>query len=87
MNTERIAISLPGALVEQARKAVRKGRAQSVSAYVAAALEEKSKLDELEELLREMLAESGGPLSAREREAADAALGVSRRRTRKKRRR
>ena len=87
MNTEKIAISLPGALVEQARKAVRKGRAQSVSAYVAAALEEKSKLDELEELLREMLAESGGPLSAREREAADAALGVSRRRTRKKRRR
>jgi Arc/MetJ-type ribon-helix-helix transcriptional regulator len=87
MNTEKIAISLPGALVERARKAVRSGRAQSVSAYVAAALEEKSKLDELEELLREMLAESGGPLSAREREAADAALGVSRRRTRKKRRR
>ena len=87
MNTQKIAISLPGALVEQARKAVRKGRAQSVSAYVAAALAEKSKLDELDELLMEMLAESGGPLSANEREAADTALGVFTRRTRKKRRR
>jgi Arc/MetJ-type ribon-helix-helix transcriptional regulator len=85
MNTQKIAVSLPGTLVERARKAVKKGRAESVSAYVAAALEEKSKLDELHELLQEMLAETGGPLSAREREAADAALGVSRRRARKKR--
>ncbi len=77
MTTEKIAVSLPGALVEQARKAVRKGRATSVSAYVAAALEEKSKLEELEELLGEMLAGTGGPLTAREQETADAALGVS----------
>jgi Arc/MetJ-type ribon-helix-helix transcriptional regulator len=87
MNTQKIAISLPPELAERARNAVRKGRAPSVSAYVAAALEEKSKLDELEELLEEMLAETGGPLSAQEREAADAALGVSGRRTRKKARR
>ena len=87
MNTQKIAVSLPGALVERARKAVRKGRAESVSAYVAAALEEKSKLDELEELLQEMLAETGGPLSPRERQAADAALGVSIRHRRTKRRR
>lgn len=87
MNTRKIAVSLPGALVDRARNAVRKGRAPSVSAYVAAALEEKSKLEELEELMREMLAETGGPLSARERKAADAALGVSGRRPRKKRRR
>ncbi len=85
MNTQKIAISLPGVLVERAKKAVRKGRAPSVSAYVAAALEEKTKLDELEELLQEMLAETGGPLSSRERETADAALGVSVGRTRKKR--
>jgi hypothetical protein len=87
MNTQKIAISLPGALVVRARNAVREGRALSVSAYVAAALEEKSKLDELEELLQEMLAETGGPLSVRERKAADAALGVSGRRPRKKKRR
>ena len=87
MNTQKIAISLPGALVDRARSAVRKGRAASVSAYVAAALEEKSKLDELEELLQEMLAETGGPLSARERAEADAALGISGRGLRKKGRR
>jgi thiazole synthase ThiGH ThiG subunit len=47
---------------------VRKVRARS---------EEKSKLNELEEMLDEMLAETGGPLSARERKIADAALGRS----------
>jgi Arc/MetJ-type ribon-helix-helix transcriptional regulator len=86
MNSEKIAISLPEALAARARSAVRKGRARSVSAYVAAAIEEKAKLDELEDLLQEMLAETGGPLSAREREIADAALGV-RPQARKKRRR
>jgi Arc/MetJ-type ribon-helix-helix transcriptional regulator len=86
MNSEKIAVSLPQPLVERARNAVRKGRARSVSAYVAAALEEKTKLDELDELLQKMLAESGGPLSARERKAADEALGLRVRRTRKARR-
>jgi hypothetical protein len=47
-----------------------------VSAYVAAALEEKAKLDDLASLLDEMLAESGGPLTAAERRAADEALGI-----------
>ena len=74
--TEKIAISLPAALAERARRAVRKGRAASVSAYVAAALEEKAKLDDLASLLDEMLAESGGPLTAAERRAADQALGL-----------
>ncbi|OFW17895.1 MAG: hypothetical protein A3H97_15790, partial [Acidobacteria bacterium RIFCSPLOWO2_02_FULL_65_29] len=57
--------------------AVREGRAASVSAYVASALEEKAKLDELAALLDQMLAESGGPLTSAERRAADRALGVS----------
>jgi hypothetical protein len=38
-------------------------------------LEEKSELDDLEAFLDEMLAETGGPLSPREIEVADAALG------------
>jgi Arc/MetJ-type ribon-helix-helix transcriptional regulator len=84
MNSQKIAISIPGELAARARAAVRKGRARTVSAYIAAALEEKSKLDELEELLDEMLAETGGPLSARERQAADAALGQSDRRKRER---
>lgn len=76
-NSVKIAVSLPAQVAERARRAVRKGYARSVSAYVASALEEKAKLDELATLLSEMLAESGGPLSAAERRAADRALGVA----------
>lgn len=75
MTMAKIAVSLPVELVEQARRAVAEGRANSVSAYVADALEEKAKLDDLATLLEEMLAETGGPLSAKERKAADRALG------------
>jgi hypothetical protein len=72
----KIAISLPRRLAQRAQRAVRQGHASSVSAYVASALEEKVKLDELSTLLDEMLAESGGPLSAAERRAADRELGI-----------
>lgn len=74
--SEKIAVSLPDGLAERARMAVRQGRAASVSAYVASALAEKLKVDELSTLLDEMLAESGGPLTPAERRAADRALGV-----------
>lgn len=77
--TDKIAVSLPKALAQRARRAVREGRAASVSAYVAAALEEKAKLDDLSALLDEMLAESGGPLTAAERREADRALALTRR--------
>lgn len=82
MTTSKIAVSLPDVLVARARRAVAQGRAESVSAYVAAALAEKAKLDELADLLNEMLAETGGPLTAGERLAADDALGVPRKRRR-----
>ncbi len=75
--SEKIAVSLPRGLADRARRAVRQGRAPSVSAYVALALEEKAKLDELSTLLDDMLAESGGPLTVKERRAADRALGVA----------
>lgn len=74
---QKIAVSLPKQIAEGARRAVRSGQADSVSAYVAAALEEKVKLDDLAALLDEMLGESGGPLTAVERRAADRALGVA----------
>lgn len=45
---------------------------------MASALEEKAKLDDLAGLLDEMLAQTGGPLTAAERRAADEALGVAR---------
>ena len=75
MTSTKIAVSLPSELVDQAKRAVADGRSSSVSAYVARALEEQTKLDDLALLLDEMLAESGGPLTAAEREAADRALG------------
>jgi Arc/MetJ-type ribon-helix-helix transcriptional regulator len=83
-STTKIAVSLPKAVAERARRAVQKGYAASVSAYVASALEEKVKLDELSTLLDEMLAESGGPLTLAERRAADLALGAGKKRSRRK---
>ncbi len=67
----KIAITLPGDLVEAARDAVHSGRAASVSAYVAQALEQRRKLDDLDDLLAAMLAETGGPLTDRERAEID----------------
>ncbi len=84
MTMAKIAVTLPPALVARARRAVREGVAESVSSYVASALEEKVKLDDLAGMLEAMLAETGGPLTERERRAADAALGVRPRRKRKR---
>jgi Arc/MetJ-type ribon-helix-helix transcriptional regulator len=82
MTKAKIAVTLPPALVERAQDAVREGRAPSISAYVASALEEKAKLDELEQMLDEMLAETGGPLTPREQADAAAALGIRKRKRR-----
>jgi Arc/MetJ-type ribon-helix-helix transcriptional regulator len=73
----KIAISLPTSLAARARRAVSRGRAASVSAYIASALEAQATLDDLEALFDEMLAETGGPLTAAERRAADKALGLA----------
>lgn len=81
--TAKLAISLPAALAERARRAVRKGRAASVSAYVARAVEAQVRNDDLAALLDEMLAETGGPLTAAERRRADRELGIRPRRRKK----
>jgi len=83
MTVSKIAISLPDKLVEQARRAVAQGRAETLSAYVAVALVEQTKLDELAELLNEMLAETGGAMTAAERRAADDVLATPRKRKRR----
>lgn len=70
MTTAKIAVSLPEEVLRRARRAIRRGRAPSMSAYVAAALEQKNRLDDLDELLEEMLAETGGPMTAKERQWA-----------------
>jgi antitoxin ParD1/3/4 len=73
---EKIAVSLPSQAVASARRAVRQGRAASVSAYIAQAVEAKAELHDLAALLDEVLAESGGPLTAAEARIADRALGI-----------
>jgi Arc/MetJ-type ribon-helix-helix transcriptional regulator len=84
MTVAKIAVSLPTPLARRVRGAVKAGRAPSVSAYVVQALEEKSKLDDLAGLLEEMLAETGGPMTAAERRAADRLLGPRRNRRSRK---
>jgi Arc/MetJ-type ribon-helix-helix transcriptional regulator len=71
----KIAVSLPSDLVIAAREAVAEGKVKSVSAYVADALAERIKLDDLDALLRDLLTESGGPLTDTERAEVDSAAG------------
>jgi len=80
MTKAKIAITVPRPLLAAARRAVRERRAASVSAYVASALEERAKLDDLASMLDQMLAESGGPPSAAERREAYRMLGLAPRR-------
>lgn len=74
--TTKIAVSLPDGLVADARAAVERGDADSVSAYVAEALSRRRRDDNLAALLAEMIAEHGEP-SADDYEWADRALGLT----------
>jgi Arc/MetJ-type ribon-helix-helix transcriptional regulator len=83
----KIAISLPQEVAEGARRAVQRGEASNVSAYITEALRQRVLLDDLSSLLAEMLEESGGPMTSAERRAADRVLGSSKQsRVRKNRR-
>ena len=74
MTTSKIAVTVPDEVLSRARDAVRRGRSSSLSAYVSAALDQKLMQDELDELLQEMLRETGGPLTPAELRTARAAL-------------
>jgi Arc/MetJ-type ribon-helix-helix transcriptional regulator len=76
MTAAKIAISLPRELVTHVRGEVQRGRAASVSAYVASAVAKQAENDDLTEMLDEMLAASGGPMTRAERAWADGVLGV-----------
>lgn len=81
----KIAISLPVRACEHVQRAVRAGQAPSVSAYVAAAIDEKAKKDTLASLLDEMLRETGGPMTAAERRWADRTLGLTKSKPKRRR--
>ena len=83
MTKAKVAVTLPRPLLANARRAVEQGRATSVSAYVAMALEEQGKVDDLKAMLDEMLAESGGPMTAAEKREAERMLGLKPRRRRR----
>lgn len=74
MTTQKIAITVPEQTLASARRAVRAGKAGSLSAYISRALEQQTLLDDLDSLLQELLSESGGPLTAQEKGWADSVL-------------
>lgn len=71
----KLAITLPHEQVAAAKRAVREGRASSVSAYVARALKQQAETDALGRLIMEMRVEDGAP-TAEDYAWADAALGL-----------
>lgn len=74
--TTKIAVSLPDDLVAAARQAVADGRSPSVSAFVANAIEEHGRYEQLTVLLSEMAAEAGRPTED-DRRWARQTLGLS----------
>lgn len=74
MTTMKVAVSLPRETLQRAKRAVKRGRAASLSAYVAGALEQRATLDELDDFLDEMLEETGGAMTAAERKRVDALI-------------
>jgi len=76
----KIAITLSQEQVAEAHRAVQEGRASSVSAYIAQALEQATDADALARLISLMRADDGPP-SAADYAWADAALGLRRSRS------
>lgn len=58
---EKITVSVPGGLVEQARQAVASGQATSVSAYIAEAMAAKADRARAEATLGRIFADIGTP--------------------------
>jgi len=77
MTAEKITVSIPSETLVLARRRVRGGNASSLSAYIASAVEEKVKAESLRAVLDEILAETGGALTARETRKAEKVLGLS----------
>lgn len=61
MTAAKIAITLPREQLARARAAVRRGRADSVSAYIVRALREQEREESLQALIEELVAEYGEP--------------------------
>ena len=64
MTAAKVAISIPAAVLKQAKQQVRAGQAKSLSALVTEAVSEKVHRNELSEILDQMDAELGKPSKA-----------------------
>jgi Arc/MetJ-type ribon-helix-helix transcriptional regulator len=61
MNSAKVALSMPAEVLRLAKKEVAAGRAKSLSSFVAEAVDEKLRRDELTSILDAMDAERGKP--------------------------
>jgi Arc/MetJ-type ribon-helix-helix transcriptional regulator len=64
MNSAKVALSMPAEVLRSAQKEVAAGRAKSLSSFVAQAVDEKLRRDELAAILDAMDAEHGKPTRA-----------------------
>ena len=64
MTASKVALSMPADVLRLARKEVAAGRAKSLSSFVAEAVDEKLRRDELSAILDEMDAVHGRPTKA-----------------------
>jgi Arc/MetJ-type ribon-helix-helix transcriptional regulator len=61
MNSAKVALSMPAEMLRLAKKEVAGGRAKSLSSFVAEAVDEKLRRDELTSILDALDAEHGKP--------------------------
>jgi hypothetical protein len=78
MTTTKIAITLPEEQLVRVQRAVRAGRAESVSGYITRVLEEQEREESLRALVQDLIAEHGEP-TREEKTWAKRALGRRRR--------
>ena len=84
---QKIAVTIPRQTLANAKRAVRAGRARSLSDYISRALEQNILLDDLDSLLDELLQKSGiGHLRGSERRFADSILSGRKQPTPRRRR-
>jgi len=75
MRSARVTVTVRRDVLAEAERQVKSGKARSVSAWIAAAMEEKARREDLAGLLAEMKAENG-PASAEEEAWARDVLGL-----------
>ena len=63
MTAAKIAITLPQEQLARVRRAVRAGRADSVSGYIARVLAEQERQESLQDLVRDLVEQHGEPTS------------------------